>query len=111
MFKDFGLYHPFTLHKSKERIRSQALYKVPDSIFILRGTVTGTKTDLNNGSVTDINTDTATWEVNGISYTATLIEATGLAVGHRYYLTLVVDGTTFYTDEIEAIGEDCTSRL
>ena len=111
MYKDFGVYHPFTLHKSKEKIRSQALYKMPDSIFILRGTVTGTKTDVLTGTSTPLNVSTSTWAVNGIDYTATLIEATGMTIGRRYYLTLIVDGTTFYTDLIECVSEDCLTRL
>lgn len=111
MYKDFGVYHPFTLHKTKEKIRSQALYKMPDSIFILRGTVTGTKTDILTGTSSPLNVSTSTWEVNGIDYTATLIEATGMTVGSRYYLTLIVDGTTFYTDYIECVSEDCLTRL
>jgi hypothetical protein len=112
MYKDFGVYHPFTLHKSKEKIRSEALYKMPDSIFILRGTVTGTKTNILTGDVTSLNVGTNTWDVNGIEYTATLVEALSMTVGQKYYLTLIVDGETFYTDIIECIAEnDCLTRL
>jgi len=111
MFKDFGVYHPFTLHKSKERIRSQALYKMPDSNFIIRGTVTGTKTDVLTGSSTALSVDTHTWDINGITYTATHVIASGMTVGNRYYLTLIVDGDTYYTDLIECVSEDCITRL
>jgi hypothetical protein len=111
MYKDFGLYHYFTLHKSKEKIRSQALYKMPDSIFILRGEVTGTKTNVNTGVTTSLNVSRTAWDINGIEHVATFIEASGMTLGDSYYLTLDIDGDTYYTDLIQAVGEGCTSRL
>lgn len=84
---------------------------MPDSNFIIRGTVTGTKTDVLTGSSTALSVSTHTWEINGIEYTATHVIATGMTVGNRYYLTLIVDGDTYYTDLIECVSEDCISRL
>ena len=104
---DFGLFHPFTLHKSVDRVRNNVIYKGTVSIFVIRGTATSaTQVNTITGAETSINYGVRTWTINDTDFTATLFEPV-LTANVPYYFKLTIDGVEYWTDII--LNDDCTT--
>jgi len=104
---DFGLFHPFTLHKSVDRVRNNVIYKGTVSIFVIRGTATSaTQVNTITGAETSINYGVRTWTINDTDFTATLFEPV-LTANVPYYFKLTIDGVNYWTDII--LNDDCTT--
>lgn len=104
MFSDFGLFNPFTLHKSVDRVRSSVVYKMNPCVFILRGTVSSAvKVDIETGTETALTYESRTWTINGTNFEAALFSET-LTANKTYYFKITIDGTVYYTDHVQNDG-------
>ena len=104
MFSDFGLFNPFTLHKSVDRVRSNVVYKMNPCNFILRGVVSAAvKVDTETGAESSIPYENRTWTINDTDFNAALF-STSLTSGKYYYFKITVDGTVYYTDYVSTDG-------
>jgi len=104
MFSDFGLFNPFTLHKSADRVRSNVIYKMNPCNFILRGTISAAvKVDVETGTESSISYENRSWIINGTTFNAGLFSTT-LTEAKHYYFKITVDGTVYYTDYVTNDG-------
>lgn len=104
MFSDFGLFNPFILHKSVDRVRSNVIYKMNPCIFILRGSVgSATKINTETGAETSLTYDTRSWTINDTTFEATYFSDT-LTAGVSYYFKININGTDYYTDYVQNDG-------
>jgi len=119
MYKNFGPYNPFTWHKTADKVRSTALYKLNFVNYIVYGTVSSAVLVDSAGAETAMTLSPQTWTLKEIDLTGTRVTSGGGTEGDRRYIKMVIDGDTYYSDWIQftdcydflSTGNSCSNNF
>lgn len=110
---DFGRLNPFNWHEKKGDINKGVVYKFPTSgfTFIISKSITSIRrVNIDDETESTPTTTPLSWVVNGETLYATRISIT-LSSGVKYYLKMVIGGTTYYSDVIQGYSSTCFTTI